>query len=89
MPGIRYTVGVCNNSRLSAKKSGKDICFYRFPKDKNLRKMWIQKCKRDGKWDPENCRVYSDHFTEEDYDLEAARVFLRQRLFKRIKIVIK
>ena len=51
--------------------------------------MWIQKCKRDGKWDPENCRVYSDHFTEEDYDLEAARVFLRQRLFKRIKYVFK
>lgn len=87
MPGMRCTVGVCNNSRLGVKQSGKEVCFYRFPKNKSLRQIWVQKCKRGGKWDPENCRVCSEHFTEEDYerDLQAELLNLpAKRILKTI-----
>jgi hypothetical protein len=30
----------------------------------------VQKCKRAGKWDPENCRVCSEHFTDDDFECD-------------------
>ena len=69
MPGTRCTVGACTNSRAKAKKSGNyGISFYGFPKDKKLREIWVQRCGRGGKWNPDSCHVCSKHFTEEDYE---------------------
>lgn len=65
MPGRRCTVAVCNNS--AAKTLDKDIIYHSFPKDANIRAVWIQRCKRSGTWNPDSCYVCSVHFTTDDY----------------------
>lgn len=65
MPGTRCTVATCNNSLV---KTGTQIIYHSFPKDENVRKIWIQRCKRGGKWNSKSCHVCSNHFGEDDYE---------------------
>lgn len=47
--------------------------YHRFPKKQDIRKQWVQKCYRAGKWNPETSCVCSEHFLDDDYirDLKA------------------
>ena len=64
MPGQRCTVAVCNNSLVKMKTAAeKHIIYHSFPKDPEIRKQWIVKCKRDGNWNPNTCRICSEHFS--------------------------
>lgn len=67
---MRCTVAVCNNSWAKTKKdnSRSHIKYFTFPKNEELRKQWIQRCRRDGKWNPDSCRVCSEHFHASDFD---------------------
>lgn len=65
MTGTRCTVAICNNS--CEKTKGTGISYHRFPKDRELRRIWVQKCYRLGEWDPKNLHICSVHFKAEDY----------------------
>ncbi|XP_013174455.1 PREDICTED: THAP domain-containing protein 1-like [Papilio xuthus] len=54
------------NSRFSCTKTD-EVTFHRFPKDKAIKKKWIEATKRDN-WRPSNFSVIcSRHFTEDCY----------------------
>lgn len=65
MPGARCNVAICNNSYANTK--GQGIMFHSFPKDASIRKLWVNKCRRDGTWNPDSCTICSQHFAEKDY----------------------
>ncbi|XP_066944569.1 THAP domain-containing protein 1-like [Macrobrachium rosenbergii] len=54
--------GCFNNSR-----NRSDVRFFRFPRDDEFRKKWINACRRDDKVNTNNALVCSAHFTAEDY----------------------
>ncbi|XP_031333557.1 uncharacterized protein LOC116163654 [Photinus pyralis] len=73
MPGIRCAIYGCNNNVITVKKLGKDIKFYAFPKGKNLvtntiRLEWINRCKRDDKFNPNTHYICSVHFNKLSYE---------------------
>ena len=53
-------VGCSNNTFTNNKE--KNISFYRFPKDQNLNKRWIQNIKRENP--PKDARICHLHFDE-------------------------
>lgn len=67
MPGTRCTVAVCSNSYEKTKKAGMNIVYHQFPKTQPLRDIWIERCRRAGKWNPASCHICSIHFTKDDY----------------------
>lgn len=75
MPGTRCAVAVCNNCIVKTRLSDGQckIVYHRFPKDEQICKQWIQKCKRNDKFNYRTSSICSDHFTEDDYqrDLKA------------------
>ncbi|XP_063905013.1 THAP domain-containing protein 2-like isoform X2 [Zophobas morio] len=75
MPGTICSIASCKNNYLRAKKEGKPITFFNFPKDPEIRAEWVRRCKRDDKFHPKYKRVCSKHFVEEDYkDIIKAKV---------------
>lgn len=68
MPGTRCNIATCNNSLVATRKLNQQISYHTFPKDEKVRDAWIQKCKRDGKWNYKSCFVCSIHFKETDYE---------------------
>lgn len=40
---------------------------FRFPKDRKIQKIWIQKCKRKDKFNPATSFICSEHFCAEDF----------------------
>lgn len=40
---------------------------FRFPKDLEIQKIWIHKCKREDKLNPTTSYVCSEHFCTEDF----------------------
>lgn len=68
MTGCRCTVATCTNSLEKTKKKGNVVQYHNFPKDVNIRDIWVQYSGRVGKWNPKSCRICSDHFTQEDYE---------------------
>lgn len=73
MPGTRCAVALCNNSREVTKKANLEIKYHSFPKQEKIREIWIQRCKRDGKWNASTSYICSVHFKADDYqrDLKA------------------
>ncbi|KAK5643959.1 hypothetical protein RI129_007804 [Pyrocoelia pectoralis] len=67
MTGCRCTVATCNNSLEKTRKGGQNVSYLNFPKNPEIRAIWMQKCRREGKWNYGSCRVCSVHFTEHDY----------------------
>lgn len=58
-------VSSCSNN---ARKTGKSISYYQFPKRTEIRKQWIVACKRgDSQFNPDTSRVCSEHFCDADY----------------------
>lgn len=64
---MRCAVAVCNLDN-QAKHCAKDIKFFRFPSDHNLRKAWINACKRADNFNVDNARVCSKHFEEDCFE---------------------
>lgn len=83
MPGKRCTVAVCNNSH--SKTRDKGISYFNFPKDPELRKEWVNLCKRDGKWNPDSCSVCSEHFLPEDFERDLKSELLNLPSKKKLK----
>lgn len=78
----RCTVATCKNS---SAKTDRNVIYHSFPKNKSVRDVWIQKCKRDGKWNPGACHVCSAHFTQEDYERDLKGELLKIPLKKQLK----
>lgn len=78
---------VAQFSNVGTKTSG--IIYHRFPKNDKLRQLWISRCKRSDKFNPNNARVCSVHFRTEDYDrdLENELLGLPQRKILRTDAV--
>jgi hypothetical protein len=64
----RCTVAVCTNSATKTKQKVPPVSYHRFPKIPHLRRAWIERCNRAGKWNPDTCHVCSDHFLPEDFE---------------------
>ena len=58
----------CTNSHRKCKGLDKKIIFHRIPKDKNLRKKWINAIKRKDPPMTDKSSVCSEHFLESDYE---------------------
>lgn len=70
MPGTRCGVAICNNSLEITKRNpiAQHIKYHRFPKDPDRRKLWIIKCHRQDKFNPDTSFICSEHFITEDYE---------------------
>lgn len=82
MPGTRCTVVSCNNSLA---KTGKSVRYHRFPRNKSIRRLWEQRCGRDGSWNPGACHICSDHFSEDCYERDLRSELLGEPIKKRLK----
>lgn len=73
--GTICSVVTCKSHAKQKSKTGEYISFHRFPRDPHLRIEWIRKCFRQEGFNPENKRICSKHFLEEDYeDICRARI---------------
>lgn len=71
MPGgITCSVMSCKNNSTTARKMGKPLGFFTFPKDLNIRKEWVNRCNRKEDWNPgsNSSRICSDHFEISDFE---------------------
>lgn len=64
MPGTGCAVAVCKNRR----DKTQHVQYHRFPKDNEIRSEWVQRCKRQDKFNPNTSYVCSDHFIVDDYE---------------------
>ncbi|KAJ8935702.1 hypothetical protein NQ314_012679 [Rhamnusium bicolor] len=78
----RRTVATCKNS---SSKTGRTMIYHSFPKNKTIRDVWVQRCKRDGKWNPDSYHVCSAHFTDEDYERDLKGELLNIPLKKKLQ----
>ncbi|CAG9771664.1 unnamed protein product [Ceutorhynchus assimilis] len=83
MPGIYCAVAYCNNHHI--RKADKNYSFFTFPKDQEYRRLWIEKCQRSGEWTPENSRICSEHFTEDDFVRNLQAEFLKVKAKRKLK----
>lgn len=73
---MRCAVCKCNSDNQSKKNPcDKTIKFYRFPKNSDLYKQWLNATKRKDKVNLKNAVICSKHFLESDY-----KVNLKHRL---------
>lgn len=85
MPGgVICSVAICKSNSKKAKAAGENLMFFRFPKDIQIRKEWIQKCHRQDKWNSDNKRICSKHFKTDDYqdELQARLLDLQPKVLK-------
>ncbi|KAJ8978842.1 hypothetical protein NQ317_004453, partial [Molorchus minor] len=73
MPGQICAVALCKSNRLTLKKKGVNLAFHRFPKGNDLvsstiRKEWINRCKREDKFNLDTSYICGLHFTTNDYE---------------------
>lgn len=71
MPGgITCSVMSCKNNSTTARKMGKPLGFFTFPKDLNIRREWVNRCNRKEDWNPgsNSSRICSDHFEISDFE---------------------
>ena len=63
------TVSTCPNWVHRIRNRGDpNLHFFGFPKDPALRAIWLEKCARKDKVNPDNVGICSAHFLPEDYD---------------------
>ncbi|XP_046994485.1 uncharacterized protein LOC124606543 [Schistocerca americana] len=66
-------VAECSNS--GRKTEG--VIYHRFPKNVELQRKWIARCKREDKINVNNARVCSEHFCESDYKRDLQNELIR------------
>lgn len=67
MPGMRCAVAVCSNSYFKTRNRTDGVSYFRFPKQENLRRLWVERCKRKDKFNPDTSYICSDHFRDDDF----------------------
>ena len=65
--------------------SPKGVSYHIFPKEKTLRKAWVDACKRKDQIPVETGRVCSNHFKEEDFFRDLKHELLNLPLRKLLK----
>ncbi|XP_047000598.1 THAP domain-containing protein 2-like [Schistocerca americana] len=65
------------------------VIYHRFPKNVELQRKWIARCKREDKINVNNARVCSEHFCESDYkrDLQNELLGLPTRKLRQVNAV--
>ena len=76
-PGGSCSVAIC--------PSPKDATYHTFPKDRELQKLWIIACKREGTINVRHARICSQHFNENDYERDLQHELLNLPQRKRLK----
>lgn len=66
--GLHCSVPSCKSNSLVARRNGKRIRFFQFPRDPNVQRKWVQRCCKDEKWDTKNKKICQKHFTINDFD---------------------
>lgn len=61
-------IATCKNYGRKTKKLGLSVIYHVFPKDEDIRKEWLIKCKRQDQFNYKNSYVCSEHFLESDYE---------------------
>lgn len=85
MPGSPCAVVDCNNSYGKTKRSGDNISYHNFPKDKQLKKLWVAACRRKDRWEPDKSLICSAHFTADDFELDFRSQLLNIKTKRRLK----
>ncbi len=67
MPGTRCAVAGCNNSHAKTKHLSQVLSHFSFPKCADLRKIWVDRCKRKDSFNPSTSHVCSTHFLDSDF----------------------
>lgn len=73
---MRCAVVSCKSDNQSKKTPCKNIKFFHFPKDLNLRKKWLDATKRKDKVNIKTAVVCSKHFCESDYKVNLKYILL-------------
>lgn len=63
-------VATCKNAHYKTKSRVPPVTYYSFPKDPALRNTWVWKCGRADQFNPNTSRICSDHFAEEQFQLD-------------------
>ena len=63
----------------------KGISYHKIPKDKQLRKSWISRLRRDNLPPVDNCYVCSDHFEKECFESDLIEELTGEKKKKRLK----
>ncbi len=58
---------------------------FRFPKDEEIRKIWIQRCRRLDKFNPSSSYICSIHFDESDFQRDMKSELMGCPKRKRLK----
>ncbi|CAH1179844.1 unnamed protein product [Phaedon cochleariae] len=89
MPGLTCAVFGCKNNWASSKTEEK-LTFHVIPRQKDflsttIRNEWIACCNRPATWNPDNGRICSAHFCDQDYERDLQHELLGLPLRKRLK----
>lgn len=66
-------------------KTGSAVNYNRFPNLPKISNVWIQRCKWEEKWNPNLCRVCSNHFTADYFERDLNAKPLEMLLTRRLK----
>lgn len=61
-------VATCSNYLRKTRKLDVHVVYHRFPKDPEICKLWLTKCKRQDEFNYKNASICSEHFSSEDYE---------------------
>lgn len=64
---VSCAVSCCKQYKKNKTNSSNGIILHSFPKDEELRAKWVNACRRVVRFNPDTCRVCSEHFDENDY----------------------
>lgn len=64
---FRASVKMVNTCAVAICPSPQDVSYHRFPKDPELLKVWVIRCRRKDEINVKNAKVCALHFTEEDF----------------------
>lgn len=78
--GVRCSVFKCN-SQQKKQQVGEQLSFFRYPKNPQTRKIWLERCGQQGIINPDCARVCSLHFNLSDFqrDLRAELLNTKQK----------
>lgn len=75
----------CNVLYEHTKKLNSKVSFYCFPKNENLKQIWIKKCNRNEHMSVQRARVCSLHFRDDDFQRDRRNELLNMPQKLRLK----
>lgn len=85
MPGTMCAVGSCTNNLIKTKKLNLNISYHRFPKQEKTCRIWIKACNRKDQWNPNTSYICSDHFTNDNFEIDLRAELMGIPVKKRLK----